>query len=123
MARTTSHHWSFTIAHKLLGTVPTIVTSAIHHTKRFFAIRKEKAAKDRYFAELAEQMEIEDRSRYCKPVPPVCVVEVEIAGEFRNISPEPLRFVRKGTKYVTDAMGSLVAVAKGKQFRYVALAA
>lgn len=51
------------------------------------------------------------------------VTEVYIAGEWRSIVAEPIRFSKRGTKYVQDVAGDLVAKVKGKQYRYIPLAA
>ena len=117
-SRNSSHHWSFRVVRTLLSVVDpvTVITNAIRHTKRILAERAERR-------HLAEQHAIAERSRFCKPAVAVCVTEVEVDGETRNIWCEPLKFVKKGTKHVESAMGTLVAVARGKQFRYVPLAA
>ena len=51
------------------------------------------------------------------------VTEVEIDGAMRSIVALPLRFALKGKRYVACPNGPLVAVPKGKQFRYVPMAA
>lgn len=101
--RQSTSHWSFTFTRKLLGTPLVIFTSTVRHTKRFLAGPPVVAV---------------DASQ-----PRARVTEVEIDGVFRSITAEPVRFVQKGKKYVESVYGSLVAVAKGKQFRYVPLAA
>lgn len=50
------------------------------------------------------------------------VTEVCIDGEWRSIVAEPIRYVKKGTKYVPDVAGDFVAKVKGKQYRYVSAA-
>lgn len=50
------------------------------------------------------------------------VTEVCIAGTWRSIVAEPIRYAKKGTKYVQSEDGDLVAKVKGKQYRYVSAA-